>query len=149
MKARRQKAIAELVQREVVHSQDQLRRRLKALGFVATQATLSRDIRDLGLVKRAADGAYQRQTGEAASPAAAMSAFERATTEYAVRVAQVQHLIVVQTGRGQAQPMAEAIDRAELREVAGTIAGDDTILIVAWTTPRARHLLRRLKGLLR
>ena len=149
MKARRQKAIAELVQREVVHSQDQLRRRLKALGFVATQATLSRDIRDLGLVKRAADGAYQRQTGEAASPAAAMSAFERATTEYAVRVAQVQHLIVVQTGRGQAQPMAEAIDRAELREVAGTIAGDDTILIVAWTTPRARNLLRRLKGLLR
>ena len=149
MKARRQKAIAELVQREVVRSQEQLRRRLKALGFIATQATLSRDIKDLGLVKRSADGAYQRQTGEPASPAAALTAFERATAEYAVRVSQVQLLIVVHTGRGQAQPLAEAIDRAELEEVAGTIAGDDTILIITWKPGRARALLRRFQGLLR
>jgi transcriptional regulator of arginine metabolism len=149
MKARRQKAILDLVQHQVVRSQEQLRRRLKALGFVATQATLSRDIRDLGLVKRAADSAYQRPVGEPASPAAALTAFERALTEYAVRVAQVQHLLVIHTGRGQAQPLAEAIDRAELAEIAGTIAGDDTILVVARSAPRARTLLRRCQGLLR
>jgi transcriptional regulator of arginine metabolism len=149
MKARRQKAILDLVQREVVRSQEQLRRRLKAIGFVATQATLSRDIRDLGLVKRAADSAYQRASGEPASPAAAQTAFERAMAEYAVRVAQVQYMLLIHTGRGHAQPLAEAIDRAELPEIAGTIAGDDTILVVARSAPRAHTLLRRCQRLLR
>ena len=60
MKSRRQATILEIVEREEVTSQEQLRQRLRERGFEATQATLSRDIRDLGLVKRAADGAYRQ-----------------------------------------------------------------------------------------
>ena len=60
MKSHRQSAILELVDREAITSQEQLRERLRERGIEATQATLSRDIRDLGLVKRAADGAYRR-----------------------------------------------------------------------------------------
>ena len=68
MKARRQALILELIDREPLHSQEQLRRRLLQRGFEATQATISRDIKELGLVKRAGDGAYQRPGAEAHQP---------------------------------------------------------------------------------
>ncbi len=149
MKLRRQAAILELVDRESIRSQHQLRRRLRAAGLGATQATLSRDIRDLGLVKRAADGAYQRPTGDTSNPAAVISVFERAIAEFVVRVDQVQQLIVVRTGRGQAQSVGEAIDRADLAEVVGTLAGDDTILVIARDSRHARALRRRIESLTR
>ena len=72
MKARRQALILDLLGRDPVRNQEQLRRGLKALGVTATQATLSRDIKELGLVKRASDGAYQRPT--VTMPAAGASA---------------------------------------------------------------------------
>lgn len=149
MKLRRQAAILELVDREIIRNQEQLRRRLRAMGLGATQATLSRDIRDLSLVKRAADGAYQRPVGEPGNPAAAMIAFERAVAEYVTRIDQVQQLLVVRTGRGQAQPLGEAIDRADLAEVVGTLAGDDTILVIARDARHARSVRRRMEGLTR
>ena len=68
MKARRQAVIVELVDREPLHSQEELRRRLHQRGFDATQATISRDIKELGLVKRAGDGAYQRPGVDAGEP---------------------------------------------------------------------------------
>src|SRR6185295_7585271 len=74
MKARRQAAILDLVDRDALHSQEQLRQRLQRRGFNATQATISRDIKELGLVKRSGDGAYQRLGGADASPAAALVA---------------------------------------------------------------------------
>ena len=149
MKLRRQAAILELVDREIIRSQEQLRKRLRAMGMAATQATLSRDIRDLSLVKRAADGAYQRPIGEPGNPAAAMIAFERAVAEYVTRIDQVQQLLVVRTGRGQAQSLGEAIDRADLAEVVGTLAGDDTILVIASDAGTAQELRRRVLALLR
>ena len=145
MKARRQAVLLELVDREALHSQEVLRRRLRQRGFTATQATISRDIRDLGLVKRAGDGAYQRPGVEAANPQTALVALERATTEFLRRVDRVQQLVVIRTGIGQAQPLAIALDRAQLPETVGTIAGDDTILVVARGTRGAATLLKRLK----
>src|SRR6185295_13992168 len=106
MKARRQDLILELIDREALHSQEQLRRRLRKAGFDATQATISRDIRDLGLVKRAGDGAYQRPGEETASPATVLSALERTASEFLRRVVRVAQLVVVRTGVGQAQPLA-------------------------------------------
>src|SRR5262245_41027206 len=131
MKTRRQAALLELVDREALHSQELLRRRLQQRGFEATQATISRDIKDLGLVKRAGDGAYQRPGVEAPNAETALLALERATAEFLRRVDRVQQLVVVRTGRAQAQAFAEALVRASLPEVVGTIAGDDTILGVA------------------
>src|SRR6266849_7229678 len=95
MKARRQAAIVELVDREALHSQEQLRRRLHHSGFDATQATISRDIKELGLVKRAADGAYQRPGVDTTNPQTARTALERATAEFLRRAERVQQLVVI------------------------------------------------------
>jgi transcriptional regulator of arginine metabolism len=146
MKTRRQSVILELIDLEALHSQEQLRRRLHQKGFEATQATISRDIADLGLVKRAGDGAYQRPGLEATSPAMARTALERATSEFLRHAERVQQLVVLRTGRGQAQALAEALDRAQLAETVGTIAGDDTILVVARDGKRAAALVKRLES---
>jgi len=145
MKARRQSVILELIDRDALHSQEQLRRRLRQRGFDATQATISRDIADLGLVKRAGDGAYQRPGVDTSNPETALTTLERAAAEFLSRVERVEQLVVVRTGRGQAQALAEALDRARLPEAVGTIAGDDTILIIARGSRRAAALAKRLE----
>src|SRR5438128_2330841 len=146
MKARRQAALLELIDREAFHNQELLRRRLRQRGFDATQATISRDVRDLGLVKRAGDGAYQRPGVDAADPETALTALERAAAEFLRRVERVQQLVVIRTGVGQAQPLAIALDRAQLPEAVGSIAGDDTILVVARDGRRAAALVKRLES---
>ena len=146
MKARRQAVILQLVDREALHSQEQLRRRLHQRGFDATQATLSRDIKEIGLVKRAGDGAYQRPGVDTTNPDAARTALERAVAEFLRRADRVQQLVVIRTGAGQAQPLALAIDRAQLSEAVGSIAGDDTILVIARDGRRAAALVKRLEG---
>src|SRR5438128_11154603 len=146
MKSRRQAVILELVDREPLHSQELLRRRLKQRGFDTTQATISRDIAELGLVKRAGDGAYQRPGLDATSPEMARTVLERAASTFLRRVERVQQLIVLRTGRGQAQALAEALDRAQLDEAVGTIAGDDTVLIISRDSRRAAALLKRLEA---
>jgi transcriptional regulator of arginine metabolism len=131
MKSRRLSAIRQVIDREPVHSQEELRHHLASMGFVVTQATLSRDIKELGLVKRAADGAYQGSgSPEVNSAASAAVALSRALGEFLISVDAAQNLVVVKTGPGQAQILAIAIDRAKLTDVVGTIAGDDTILVV-------------------
>ena len=145
MKSRRQAVILEVIDKEALHSQEELRRRLRSHGFDATQATISRDIADLGLVKRAGDGAYQRPGMEATSPELARTALERAAGAFLRRVERVQQLIVLRTGRGQAQALAEALDRAQLTESVGSIAGDDTVLIIARDSRRAAAIVKRLE----
>ena len=145
MKARRQAVLLDLIDREAIHSQEALRKRLHQRGFDATQATISRDIAELGLVKRAGDGAYQRPGVEAANPETALVALERAAAEFLRRVDRAQQLVVIRTGRGQAQALAEAMDRAQLDEVVGTIAGDDTILVVGRGARGAAALVKKLK----
>ncbi len=145
MKARRQAAILDIVQREPIRSQEQLRRRVKGEGFDVTQATLSRDIREIGLVKGGADGAYQPTAQPASNPAAATSVLQRALAEYLARVDRVQQLVVLRTGPGQAPLLGVALDRARLPEVVGTIAGDDTILVIAPDARRAKGLVKRLE----
>ena len=147
MKARRQAVLLDLIDREAIHSQEALRKRLHQRGFDATQATISRDIAELGLVKRAGDGAYQRQGVDASNPETALAALERAAAEFLRRVDRAQQLVVIRTGRGQAQALAEAMDRAQLDEIVGTIAGDDTILVVGRGARGAAALVKKLKDL--
>lgn len=145
MKSRRQGAILDLVDREALHNQEDVRRRLARAGFEATQATISRDIKELGLVKRAGDGAYQRPGDTRNSPAAALQALAQTASQFVRRVDRVEQMIVVRTGAGQAQALALAIDGARLPEVVGTIAGDDTILVISHDRRRASLLVRRLE----
>jgi len=143
MKSYRQSAILEIVDREAITSQEQLRERLRNRGIEATQATLSRDIRDLGLIKRAADGAYRRAGTELAAVDPEKEC-RTAIDDYLRRYDVVDQLIVLKTDAGQAQPLAVAIDRARLVEIVGTIAGDDTILVICRSAPDAAGLSRRL-----
>jgi transcriptional regulator of arginine metabolism len=145
MKSYRQSAILEIVDRDAISSQEQLRERLRARGIEATQATLSRDIRDLGLIKRPVDGAYRR-AGNAVGPAVDPEVECRtAVDDYLRRYDVVDQLVVLKTDAGQAQPLAVAIDRAGLAEIVGTIAGDDTILVICRSAPDAAGLSRRLE----
>jgi transcriptional regulator of arginine metabolism len=146
MKARRQSVILDAIQREPVRSQEQLRRRIRAAGFDVTQATLSRDVRELGLVKGGQDGAYQPPPPRPeANGAAARSTLQRALGDHLLRIDRVQQLILLRTGLGQAQALCVALDAARLPDVVGTLAGEDTILIVAPDVRRARALVKRLE----
>jgi len=141
MKAHRQSIVRDLVERESITSQEQLRMRLRERGVDATQATLSRDIAELGLVKRASDGAYRSlesaANGDSASAEVALS---RAAAEHLRNLEVVGHLIVLRTDNGQAQTLAVAIDRARVPEIVGTIAGDDTILVICRLPEAARQI---------
>ena len=147
MKAYRQAAVLEIIDAEPITSQEQLRKLLMERGIEATQGTLSRDIRDLQLVKRAADGAYSRPgAGSQEDP---VEGFETAVADYLRHHERVEQLIVLRTDVGNAQPLAVAIDRVRLPEVAGTIAGDDTILMICRSAVQAEALLKRFDQLMR
>lgn len=148
MKARRQSLILDVVQREPVRSQEQLRRRMRAAGFDVTQATLSRDIRELGLVKGGADGAY-RAVGAAVAHAApgAHAMLQRSLAAQLLRLDRVQQLVLLRTVLGHAQSLCATLDAARLPEVVGTLAGEDTILIITADARRAKALVRRLEQL--
>jgi transcriptional regulator of arginine metabolism len=147
MKPYRQSVIRELVDRESITSQEQLRARLRDRGIDATQATLSRDIRELGLVKRTADGAY-RSVGTVANGdgADAETLLAAVTAEQLRHQEVIGHMLVLRTDPGQAQALAVAIDRAHVPEIAGTIAGDDTILVICRSTDGAERVAQRFVG---
>jgi transcriptional regulator of arginine metabolism len=144
MKARRQALILQLLDRELVHNQEQLRRGLDVLGVRATQATISRDIKELGLLKRASDGAYQRASTPMPLTPGSATSLTRALAGNVTQADRVQQLVVLKTPPGQANPTAIAIDRALLPEVVGTIAGDDTILVILRDPRRAAAFAGRV-----
>ena len=146
MKAYRQAQVLELVDREPISSQEQLRERLQARGIEVTQATLSRDIRDLGLVKRSSDGAYRRPApGESGSTVDHTAALRRTVAASLKRFDVVQQLVVLRAESAQAHPLAEAIDRAELPQVVGTIGGENTILVICRGDQEALAFTRQLE----
>jgi transcriptional regulator of arginine metabolism len=148
MKTWRQSQILDVIDREAVASQEDLRVRLASRGIEATQATISRDLKELGLVKRAGDGAYVRPGVERQSPALAEQ-LRRAIATQVRSLERVDNLIVVRTDPGQAQGVAVLIDRSQLSEVAGTIGGDDTILIIGRGTDAAVQLEGRWNEVLK
>jgi transcriptional regulator of arginine metabolism len=143
MKSWRQGQILDVIDHEPVVSQELLREKLRARGIEATQATISRDLKEIGLVKRAGDGAYVRPGAERPAPAGA-DQLRRAVSTWLRSYERVGNLIVFRTDRGQAQGLAEWIDRSQLQEVAGTIAGDDTILLVCRGDEAAAVVERRV-----
>lgn len=146
MKDFRHRVILELIEQENVCSQEQLRQRLLGQKIDVTQATLSRDLKELGLVKRAADGAYQRPGAGGAERPAALPILQRLVAEFLTRADRVEQLVVLRTDAGQAQMLALGIDRTLLAEVVGTIAGDDTILVICRDASQGAAFLSRLQA---
>jgi transcriptional regulator of arginine metabolism len=116
MKEERRRAILELVRDRPVQTQQELARALTERGFTATQATVSRDIQELGLVR----------TGSGYQPGNPVSA----VSELVISMTQVEFVMVIRTPPGTANLVARAIDESAMPGVAGTLAGDDTILAV-------------------
>lgn len=135
----RRRRILELVQAGPVQSQAALRELLAREGCGVNQATLSRDLRDLGVVK-APEG--YRLSG--AAPA--VDALEQATRQWLLEALPAQNQVVLRTPPGGAQPLALAIDSVRPEGVVGTLAGDDTVLVITPDARTARSLARRLSG---
>jgi transcriptional regulator of arginine metabolism len=144
MKTPRHAAILRLVQGRRILSQDQLRRLLATQGFAVTQATLSRDIRELRLAKvTEADGSSHY--AEPAEGGVLQPSFEQLTPALLVSIEAVGNLLVLRTPPASASPLASALDRQGWGEVAGTIAGDDTILVVTRSRGACEAVASRLR----
>ena len=115
-------------------------------GIVVTQVTLSRDIRQLGLVKGA--NGYREPAEASSSPGELATVLKRAVEEYVREVKTAQNLVIIKTVRGTAAPMADALDHERWPEVAGTIAGEDTIFVAAIDARRAQKIKDRLLAML-
>lgn len=147
MKSHRQSAILQVVEGEPITSQEQLRARLHGRGIETTQATLSRDIRELGLIKRPSDGAYRPPGAALDGGIDVEGVFRTAVADYLKSYEVVEQMMVLKTDSGEAQPLALAIDRTRVHEIAGTIAGDDTILVICRTASAATRLAELLDAL--
>jgi transcriptional regulator of arginine metabolism len=143
-KSYRQGQILKLVAAEPIANQEQLRRRLAEMGLDVTQATLSRDIRELGLVKTA-EG-YKPLAVARAEPG--RPGLGRALGEYLRDVLPAENLLVLRTPPGGAQPLAVAVDRERWAEVLGTIAGDDTVLLITESRAKCRAVKKKIEDLL-
>jgi transcriptional regulator of arginine metabolism len=143
-KKARQEAILDLVGSHVVGSQEDLRRLLLDRGMAVTQATLSRDLRDLGLARVPTEGGGRYVLPDAALEDEDNPLLGNLLPQLFARLDGVGELIVLHTVRSGAQPIAEAIDQEGFEEVLGTIAGDDTILIVTRSAAARAALTARL-----
>jgi transcriptional regulator of arginine metabolism len=141
----RQRAVLEALRHGPIASQDDLQRALRKRGFKVGQATLSRDIRDLNLSKTSSG--YALGQGESGA-GLALPPVQRLVREFVLEVRPAQNLLVVKTIVGSAQPVAAALDEQQWEEMMGTIAGDDTILIVCPDNKAARAVAARIEEML-
>ena len=149
MKFQRHNAIRDLVASSPVTNQDELRRKLRRRGFKVTQATLSRDVHEMRLSK--GPGGYSLPNGngngaavEDDSPPSVAEMIE----SFGLRARQAMNQVVVGTVMGGAQPFAAALDHEGWAEVVGTVAGDDTVLIVCPDPRQASEVEARLRKML-
>ncbi len=144
VKAKRQHVILSLVSRERLASQEEIRARLAHLGLDATQSTISRDVEELGLARVHDHGGLRYVVpGESDQPAP-LRLLKHLLDEFALSLARADHAVVVRTPPGAAAALAEGIDRVGLAPIAGTIAGDNTILVVGKEGVSAEELERSL-----
>jgi transcriptional regulator of arginine metabolism len=141
-KLARQSVIRSLVERRPVANQDELRRLLEKQGFEVTQATLSRDVNELGLLK-GPERYFLPATADVA--VATGPTVETILREFATGVKQAQNLLVLRTTSGCAQPVAAALDQEDWDEVVGTVAGDDTVLVICSDNRAAHHVKERIE----
>ena len=147
-KAHRQGIIRSLVRNAPPRSQKEMQRRLRAAGVSVAQATLSRDLRDIGLLKGPSGYREADAVDAGGSNERTLDQMERMMRSYLTGVATAGNLVVLKTSPGLAHALGVALDRASLQDVVGTVAGDDTLFAATPSPSRARTVERRLRGLL-
>src|SRR5271168_3056494 len=142
----RQGQILKVLTGQPVASQDELRRQLGHLGVRVTQATLSRDLRELRLVKTTEGYRPLSAATEEAPPIAVLA---RAVKEFLRDMRPAQNMLVLKTPPSGAQPLAAALDSEHWKEVAGTLAGDDTVLVICSSHKGCTAVRKRIEEMLR
>jgi len=142
-KSYRRGQISRIIREQNIHTQEDLAAELEKQSIQVSQVTLSRDLRDMGVVKTA--HGYREMDGldESRDP---MGHVYRVIDELLQDVRPAQNLLVLKTGPGNANALAAALDQARWPEVVGTLAGDDTVLVVTPDAESAQELRRRLRG---
>jgi transcriptional regulator of arginine metabolism len=144
MKQQRHATIRDLLDRAPIASQDELRRKLATRGFHVTQATLSRDIHELQLYKGPAG--YAGANGSSAAEDSGLPGIRDVLHGFGLEARVAMNLLVLITTTGGAQPVAAGIDYEDWPEVIGTIAGDDTVLIICPDDKQAKTLKNRIES---
>lgn len=147
-KQERHDAISQLVEAESVLSQDDLRRKLARRGFAVTQATLSRDIHEMRLYKGPNGYAAPTGNGHTEEEEDEQPAVDEVLSSFGLAVRQAQNQLVLRTTSGAAQPVALAIDHEEWHDIVGTLAGDDTVLIICPDPRRASQMREKLERMI-
>ena len=142
----RQGQILNLIRSQTIRTQDELATALKKLGIDVTQVTLSRDMRELGLVK--GSQGYSEPSAETAV-ASEVGTFQWTLEEFVRDVKTAQNLVVITTAPGHAQTVAVALDQEGWPEIVGTLAGDDTVFVASPDAKGALKLRAKLLGLMR
>ncbi len=144
-KKKRHQQILDLIASRPIGSQESLEKALSEVGIATTQSTLSKDTRELGVVK-VPEGAGFRYQGPAAgtTPPFREDTLQRELTDFVVELGRAQNILAVKTTTGHAQGVCEAIDRAAWHEVVGTLAGENTIFILCRSDVECRVLQRRI-----
>ncbi|MEO6067350.1 MAG: arginine repressor [Gemmatimonadota bacterium] len=148
MKPRRQALILKLISEERLENQEALKGALLRHGVEATQATLSRDLRELGLVKLAdpAGGSFYARPGDATGAAGPKPQLARLLQSLLHAVDGVGPFVVLRTAAGSAGAVTAALDQAGWEEVIGTIAGDDTVLVITRSEKARKAVADRLRS---
>jgi transcriptional regulator of arginine metabolism len=142
VKQQRHATIREILNESTIASQDELRRKLATRGFHVTQATLSRDIQELHLYK----GPTGYSVASLVSEDDSMPGIREVLRGFGLEARQATNLLVLITKTGSAQPVAAGIDYEDWPEVVGTIAGDDTVLVICPDDRQAKALKTRIEG---
>jgi transcriptional regulator of arginine metabolism len=152
VKYQRHSAIRELIAHSLVSNQDELRRKLRRRGFEVTQATLSRDIHELRLSKGPGGYVLPNGNGNGAAQQALVDDGPPTVAEmiesFGLSTMQAMNQVVVRTVMGGAQPVAAALDQEKWSAILGTIAGDDTVLVICPDPRKAAEVDARLKAIL-
>ncbi len=149
MKSVRQVAILDIIEKQCIETQEELAEALRARGIQVTQATVSRDIKELRLLKvLSADGSYKYATADKAENGM-NDRFIRMLAESLLSVAASGNLVVVKTLSGSANMAAEALDSMHWPEILGSLAGDNTILLVVRAGEEAPAVVARIKDLMK
>lgn len=148
MKSERQNKILELIRKDAIGTQEELALSLNEAGFNVTQATVSRDIRELNLTKTVLDGQQRYVVYQPADDRELSDKFIRVLKEGFVSMDMAQNILVIKTVAGMAMAVCAALDALNWHEVVGTIAGDDTIMCAVRTVEDTVRLMDKLKKIL-
>ena len=150
MKTRRHSKILELIQQHNIDTQEELLKLLRAEGYDVTQATVSRDIKELRLIKIASsNGGYKYSIAESEQDSGFVPRVRNIFRECVIKVDVAQNLVVIKTITGMANAAAFALDTMKISEIVGTIAGDDNVLIILRDNESAENFFEQAKEMLR